>query len=76
MSVFAKASASRSRSLKAVLGGVAILSASALVLTGCAPAEDDATPAKPTETLELKIGTALPQSSFPPRTSTPGAPSM
>ena len=61
MSVFAKASASRSRSLKAVLGGVAILSASALVLTGCTPADDDAAPAKPTETLELKIGTVLPQ---------------
>jgi branched-chain amino acid transport system substrate-binding protein len=62
MSVFAKASASRSRSLKAVLGGVAILSASALVLSGCAAAEQDTTPAKPTETLELKIGTALPVS--------------
>ena len=61
MSVFAKASASRSRSLKAVLGGVAILSASALVLSGCAAAEDDTTPTKPTETLELKIGTVLPQ---------------
>ena len=61
MSVFAKASASRSRSLKAVLGGVAILSASALVLSGCAASEDDSTPTKPTETLELKIGTALPQ---------------
>jgi len=60
MSVFAKASASRSRSLKAVLGGVAILSASALVLSGCASAEKPAEHAKPGETLELKIGTALP----------------
>ena len=61
MSVFAKASASRSRSLKAVLGGIAILSASALVLTGCAPTDDAGEPTKPTETLELKIGTVLPQ---------------
>ena len=62
MSVFAKASASRSRSLKAVLGGVAILSASALVLSGCAAGDDAANePNKPTETLELKIGTVLPQ---------------
>ena len=62
MSVFAKASASRSRSLKAVLGGVAILSASALVLSGCAAGDDSAEePTKPTETLELKIGTVLPQ---------------
>lgn len=59
MSVFAKASASRSRSLKAVLGGLAVLSASALVLSGCTPTEP-AGPTKPTETLELKIGTALP----------------
>lgn len=60
MSVFAKASASRSRSLKAVLGGIALLSASALVLSGCTPTEPEG-PAKPTETLELKIGTVLPQ---------------
>jgi branched-chain amino acid transport system substrate-binding protein len=61
MSVFAKASASRSRSLKAVLGGVAILSASALVLTGCAPTEDGGGSGTPGKTLELKIGTVLPQ---------------
>ena len=63
MSVFVKATASRSRSLKSILGGVAIVGASALVLTGCAaPAADTETSAGPREPLTLKIGTILPQS--------------
>ena len=64
MSVFVKATASRSRSLKSILGGVALVGASALVLSGCAPAAEtdggggDAGP----RDLTLKIGTILPQS--------------
>jgi len=58
MSVFAKASASRSRSLKAVVGGIALITASAIVLSGCASPEE--TPTKATKTLDLKIGTILP----------------
>ena len=63
MSVFAKASASRSRSLKSILGGAAILGVSALVLSGCTPAatEEDGGTAGPRD-LTLKIGTILPQS--------------
>lgn len=64
MSVFAKASASRSRSLKSILGGVAILGVSALVLSGCTPAateEEGGGTAGPRD-LTLKIGTILPQS--------------
>jgi len=57
MSVFAKAQASRSRSLKAVIGGVAILGVSALVLSGCASGDDSSGSG---EDLTLKIGTALP----------------
>ena len=62
MSVFVKAKASRSRSYKAVIAGVAILSASAIVLTGCASATPQAEEStSPSETLALKIGTVLPQ---------------
>jgi len=59
MSVFAKASASRSRTLKSVIGGIAVVGVSALVLSGCAstPAEEET---GPREDLVLKIGTALP----------------
>jgi branched-chain amino acid transport system substrate-binding protein len=66
MSVFAKAKASRSRSFKSVLGGVAVLGVSAVILSGCAaPAaeEDTAEDTTTTETREdltLKIGTILP----------------
>lgn len=60
MSVFAKASASRSRSLKSVLSGIAIVGVGALVLSGCTPAENGGT-AGPTQDLTLKIGTLLPQ---------------
>ena len=62
MSVFVKATASRSRSLKSILGGIAIVGASALVLSGCAPATDGGSTAGPREPLTLKIGTILPQS--------------
>ncbi|MGV8882381.1 MAG: ABC transporter substrate-binding protein [Rhodoglobus sp.] len=61
MSVFVKAKASRSRSLKAILGGAAVLGVSALVLSGCAaPAAPEETTG-PREDLTLKIGTVLPQ---------------
>jgi len=62
MSVFAKASASRSRTLKSVIGGIAVVSASALVLSGCAstPTEEGGSTTGPREDLTLKIGTALP----------------
>ena len=61
MSVFVKATASRSRSLKSIIGGIAIVGASALVLSGCAaPAAEETS--GPREPLTLKIGTILPQS--------------
>ncbi|MET0989545.1 MAG: ABC transporter substrate-binding protein, partial [Glaciihabitans sp.] len=65
MSVFAKASASRSRSFKSVLGGVAVLGVSAIILSGCAApaAEEDTaddTTSETREDLTLKIGTILP----------------
>ena len=62
MSVFVKAAASRSRSLKSILGGVAILGASALVLSGCAAPAETGSSSGPREPLTLKIGTILPQS--------------
>jgi branched-chain amino acid transport system substrate-binding protein len=64
MSVFAKAGAPRSRSLRSLVGGIAIVGVSALVLSGCAaPAEtDDGASSGPREPLTLKIGTILPQS--------------
>jgi branched-chain amino acid transport system substrate-binding protein len=47
-----------SRSFKAsLIGGVALLGVAAIVLSGCS----SAAPAKPTKTLDLKIGTILPQ---------------
>jgi branched-chain amino acid transport system substrate-binding protein len=61
MSVFAKAQAPRSRSLKSLIGGIAIVGASALVLSGCAaPAEDGGSSSGPAQDLSLKLGTALP----------------
>jgi len=63
MSVFVKATASRSRSLKSILGGIAIVGASALVLSGCAAATDSGkSTSGPREPLTLNIGTILPQS--------------
>lgn len=60
MSVFAKATASRSKNLRSTLTGLAIVGVGALVLSGCTPTGDD-TPAGPREDLTLKIGTLLPQ---------------
>jgi len=62
MSVFAKASASRSRSLKSILSGIAIVGAGALVLSACSTPGTDA-PEQPgdREELTLHIGTLLPQ---------------
>ena len=60
MGVFTSGSGRRSRSLQSVLGGIAVVGASALVLSGCAPAAEE--PAAPAEDLTLKIGTILPQS--------------
>ncbi len=62
MSVFVKATASRSRSLKSILGGIAIVGASALVLSGCAAPSTGGETTGPREPLTLKIGTILPQS--------------
>jgi branched-chain amino acid transport system substrate-binding protein len=62
MSVFVKAKASRSRSLKSILGGIAIVGASALVLSGCAAPASTGETSGPREPLTLKIGTILPQS--------------
>ena len=61
MSVFTSGSGRRSRSLSSILGGIAIVGASALVLSACATAEPEE-PAGPAEQLTLKIGTILPQS--------------
>ena len=59
MSVFAQAKASRSRYLKSVLSGVAILGVGALLLSGCAPAQES--PAEgPQKDLTLEIGTLMP----------------
>ena len=60
MSVFAKASASRSKSLKSVLGSIAVVGVGALVLSGCTPATTGGDKG-PTQDLTLKIGTLLPQ---------------
>ena len=62
MSVFAKAPASRSRTLKSVISGVAIVGVSALVMSGCASTEDEpASSSGPRTDLTLNIGTVLPQ---------------
>jgi len=62
MSVFAKASASRSRTLKSVIGGIAVVSVSAIVLAGCAstPEAEENGGDTAARDLTLKIGTALP----------------
>jgi len=66
MSAFAKVSTSRSRSLKATIGGVALLGVSALILSGCASTPSDDTSSSSSASaaatsLDLKIGTILPQ---------------
>lgn len=60
MSVFAKAKASRSKSAKAFFGGIAVLGASALVLSGCAAPEEEPENQGPRDDLALTLGTALP----------------
>jgi branched-chain amino acid transport system substrate-binding protein len=63
MSVLMKAPATRSRTLRAAFSGLALLGASALVLSGCAAQTPDEEPGADTSErdLTLKIGTALPQ---------------
>ncbi len=57
-----KASASRSRSLKASIGAGVFLTTAALVLSGCStPAPEASSSAGPIDDYTLKIGTALPQ---------------
>jgi branched-chain amino acid transport system substrate-binding protein len=58
MSVFAKATTSRSR--KAVISGIALIGASALLLSGCAAGTTEE-PAGPVEDYTLSLGTLLPQ---------------
>lgn len=62
MSVFAKAPASRSRAFKSIVGGIAVVSVSALVLSGCAstPEAEENGGDTAARDLTLKIGTALP----------------
>jgi branched-chain amino acid transport system substrate-binding protein len=58
MGAFSQAvSAPRSRSIKTAISGLALLGASALILTGCATSSSST----PDKTLSLKIGTILPQ---------------
>ena len=47
-----------SRSAKAIIGSIALLGASALILSGCASGGSSSTPSK---TLDFKLGTILPQ---------------
>jgi branched-chain amino acid transport system substrate-binding protein len=61
MSAFAKATGRRSRSLKAVLGAIAVVGTSAVVLAGCAAPSGGGSSNGPAQDLTLKIGTALPQ---------------
>lgn len=58
MSVFAKATTSRSR--KAIISGIALIGASALVLSGCAAGGTDEA-AGPVDDYTLSLGTLLPQ---------------
>jgi len=65
MSVFAKAKASRSRYMKSVLSGVAIIGVGAMVLSGCSATPSSTSPktsAGPVQDLTLKMGTLIPQS--------------
>jgi branched-chain amino acid transport system substrate-binding protein len=66
MSVFTKASASRSRTLRSALGGIALLGVSAVVLAGCASSNsgggsDSGSSSGASDDLTLNIGTILPQ---------------
>jgi len=59
MGAISPANPARSRSFKAAVTGIALIGATALVLSGCAPTEGGGS--TPAESLDLKIGTALPQ---------------
>jgi len=59
MGAISPANSARSRTVKTALTSIALLGASVLVLSGCAPTEGGGS-TKPSETLDLKIGTALP----------------
>ena len=63
MSAFVKAKASRSRYLKSVLSGVAMIGVGAMVLAGCSatPGTNTEKSAGPAQDLTLNIGTLLPQ---------------
>jgi branched-chain amino acid transport system substrate-binding protein len=61
MSIMTKASAIRSRSLKASIATGAVLASAALVLSGCSTPGDGGGDGGGVEDLSLKIGTALPQ---------------
>jgi branched-chain amino acid transport system substrate-binding protein len=63
MSAFVKAKASRSRYLKSVLSGVAMIGVGAMVLAGCSatPGANTEKSAGPAQDLTLNIGTLLPQ---------------
>ena len=56
---FVKATASRSKSLRVAIAGVAVLGTAALVLSGCAASTGGSSTTS--KTLDLKIGTILPQ---------------
>jgi len=60
MSVFAKATASPSRSKRTLLSGLAIVGASALVLAGCSTTDGETSTGSDGGELALKLGTALP----------------
>lgn len=60
MSVFAKAKASRSRALKSTISGIALLGASALLLSACASG-GGTTSGNGGKDLNLSIGSVLPQ---------------
>jgi len=62
MSVFAKAKASRSRHMKSILSGIAMVGIGAMVLSGCSTTSS--TPEKsagPVQNLTLKMGTLTPE---------------
>lgn len=56
---FVKATASRSKTLRTALAGVAVLGAAALVLSGCSGTSGGST--TPSKTLTFNLGTILPQ---------------
>ncbi|WP_349902491.1 ABC transporter substrate-binding protein [Parafrigoribacterium humi] len=62
MSVFAKAKASRSRHMKSILGGIAMVGIGAMVLSGCSsPSSTPEKSAGPVQNLTLKMGTLTPE---------------